>query len=223
MQVGFTIYLILKVLLTFPFKFWNKVGNTTKISKTFTIDMTRVVFLRFYRICDLGRVSCVKSSLVWLLRYQKDNKDKQMARHATEFYEHNRCDFENSERYLWVLDATDKCGTVCHGMSKSLLLIVSTEIMKVKIFYLENMGAERFERDNDWCYARGKIHTEFTWNMTVRSSQEAWFDICWDTCSINFVTINRSNLENELYRNELYRCMLSKTETDHYTVTLNMY
>ena len=45
-----------------------------------------------------------------------------------------------------MLDGTDKCGTVCHGMSKSLLLIVSTEIMKIKIFYLENMGAERFER-----------------------------------------------------------------------------
>ena len=58
-----------------------------------------------------------------------------MARHATESYEHNRCDFENSERDWWVLGATDKCGTVCHGMSKSLLLIVSTEIMKVKIFY----------------------------------------------------------------------------------------
>ena len=43
-----------------------------------------------------------------------------------------------------MLDATDKCATVCHGMSKSLLLIVSTEIMKIKIFYLENIGAERF-------------------------------------------------------------------------------
>ena len=38
-----------------------------------------------------------------------------------------------------MLDGTDKCGTVCHGMSRSLLLIVSTEIMKIKIFYLENM------------------------------------------------------------------------------------
>ena len=28
-------------------------------------------------------------------RYQKDTKDKQMARHATESYEHNRCNFEN--------------------------------------------------------------------------------------------------------------------------------
>ena len=46
-----------------------------------------------------------------------------------------------------MLDGTDKCGIVCHGMSKSLLLIVSTEIMKIKIFYLENIGAERFERD----------------------------------------------------------------------------
>ena len=54
---------------------------------------------------------------------------------ATESYEHNRCDFENStERDRWVLDGTDKCGTVCHGMSKSLLLIVSTDIMKIKIF-----------------------------------------------------------------------------------------
>ena len=51
-----------------------------------------------------------------------------------------------------MLDATDKCATVCHGMSKSLLLIVSTEIMKIKIFYLENIGAERFKRDRDWCY-----------------------------------------------------------------------
>ena len=61
----------------------------------------------------------------------------------------------NSERDRWVLDGTDKCGTVCHDMSKSLLLIVSTEIMKIKIFYLENMGAERFERDLDCFYARG--------------------------------------------------------------------
>ena len=62
----------------------------------------------------------------------------------------------------WVLDGTDKCGTVCHGMSRSLILIVSTEIMKIKIFYLENMGAERFERDWDRCYARGQIHIGFT-------------------------------------------------------------
>ena len=40
-----------------------------------------------------------------------------------------------------MLDATDKCATVCHGMSKSLLLIVSTKIMKIKIFYLEKKGA----------------------------------------------------------------------------------
>ena len=71
---------------------------------------------------------------------------------ATESYKHNRCDFENSERDRWVLDGTDKCGTVSHGISKSLLFIVSTEIMKIKIFY---MGAERYERDWDWCYARG--------------------------------------------------------------------
>ena len=58
-----------------------------------------------------------------LLRYQKDNKDKQMARHATESYEHNRCDFENSKRGGRVLDATYKYGTVCHDMSKSLLVI----------------------------------------------------------------------------------------------------
>ena len=90
-----------------------------------------------------------------LLRYQKDNKDMQIARHATESYEDGRCDFENSERDWRVLDATDKCITVCHGMSKSLLLIVSTEIMKIKIFYLEHMGAERFKRDWDWCYAKG--------------------------------------------------------------------
>ena len=47
----------------------------------------------------------------------------QIARHATESYEDGRCDFENSERDWRVLDATDKCVTVCHGMSKSLLLI----------------------------------------------------------------------------------------------------
>ena len=33
-----------------------------------------------------------------LLRYQKDNKDKQMAKYATESHEHNGCDFENSKR-----------------------------------------------------------------------------------------------------------------------------
>ena len=65
----------------------------------------------------------------------------QFARHATESYEDSRCDFENSERDWWVLDATDKCATVCHGMSKSLLLIVSTKIMKINIFYLEKKGA----------------------------------------------------------------------------------
>ena len=32
--------------------------------------------------------------------------------------------------------------------------------------------------------------------MTVRSSQEARFDICWDTCSINFVTINMIEFGN---------------------------
>ena len=54
-----------------------------------------------------------------------------------------------------MLDATDKCAIVCHAMSKSLVLIVSTEIIKLKIFYLENIGAERFKRDWDWCYAKG--------------------------------------------------------------------
>ena len=58
--------------------------------------------------------------------------------------------------------------------------------MKIKIFYLENMGAERFKRDWDRCYAK----IGFTFNMTVRSSQEALFDICLDTVRINFVTIN---------------------------------
>ena len=54
-----------------------------------------------------------------------------------------------------MLGATDKCATVCPGMSKSLLLILSTEIMKIKIFHLENIGAERLKRDWDWCYAKG--------------------------------------------------------------------
>ena len=62
--------------------------------------------------------------------------------------------FENSERDLWVLDATDKCATVCHAISKSLVLIASTEIIKLRIFYLENIGAERFKIDWDWCYAK---------------------------------------------------------------------
>ena len=63
----------------------------------------------------------------------KNNKDKQMARHATESYGHNRYDFENSERDWRMIDAKDKYDTVCHDMSKSLLVIVSTEIRKVKI------------------------------------------------------------------------------------------
>ena len=45
-----------------------------------------------------------------------------------------------------MLDATDKCATVCHDMSKSLLLIVSTKIMKIKIFYL----GKRVQRDSKW-------------------------------------------------------------------------
>ena len=96
------------------------------------------------------------SNRLWfrLLRYQKDNKDIQIARHVTESYEDSRCDFENSERDRWVLDATDKCATVCHGMSKFRVLILSIETMKIKIFYLENMGAERFKRNWDWCFAK---------------------------------------------------------------------
>ena len=42
-----------------------------------------------------------------------------------------------------MLDATDKCATVCHGMSKSLLLILSTKIMKIKIFYLKYLKRVR--------------------------------------------------------------------------------
>ena len=91
-----------------------------------------------------------------LLRYQKDNKDIQIARHATESYEDSRCNFENSERDRWVLDATDKYATVFHGMSKSLLLILSIETLKIKISYLENMGAERFKRDGIGVMQRGK-------------------------------------------------------------------
>ena len=102
-------------------------------------------------VIGLGQISFF-FSLLW---YQKDNKDMQIARHATDSYEDSRCDFLTSERDWWVLDATDKCATICHGMSKSPLLIASTEIMKMKICYLENMGAERFKRDWDWCYAKG--------------------------------------------------------------------
>ena len=45
MKVWFTIHLKIKALLTFPLKFWNEVGNTTKISKTFTINMAELSFL----------------------------------------------------------------------------------------------------------------------------------------------------------------------------------
>ena len=55
-----------------------------------------------------------------------------------------------------MLDATDKCATVCHGMSKSLLLIVSTKIMKIKIFYLEKKGAERVKLIGIGVMQRGK-------------------------------------------------------------------
>ena len=96
-----------------------------------------------------------------LLRYKKDNKDMQIAKHATESYEDGRCDFENSERDWRVLDATDKFVAVCHGMSKSLLLIVSTEVMKIKIFYLENIGAERFKGIGIGVMQRGKYTLGF--------------------------------------------------------------
>ena len=43
------------------------------------------------------------------------------------------------------LTQTDKCATVCHVMSKSLLLIVSTKIMKIKIFYLEKKGCREIQ------------------------------------------------------------------------------
>ena len=55
-----------------------------------------------------------------------------------------------------MLDATDKCATVCHGMSKSLLLILSTKIMKIKIFYSEKKGAERFKWIGIGVMQRGK-------------------------------------------------------------------
>ena len=46
MQVWYTIHLIIKASLTFPFKFWNKAGNTTKkIATTFTTDMVELSFL----------------------------------------------------------------------------------------------------------------------------------------------------------------------------------
>ena len=45
MQVWLTIHLIIKALLTFPIKFWNKVGDTTKITKSFTINMAELPFL----------------------------------------------------------------------------------------------------------------------------------------------------------------------------------
>ena len=45
MQGWFTIHEIIKDLLTFPFKFWNQVGNTTKMPKTFTTDTIELSFL----------------------------------------------------------------------------------------------------------------------------------------------------------------------------------
>ena len=89
-----------------------------------------------------------------------------MARHATESNEHNICDFE-------------KHGTVCHGISKSLLsYCINWDQESNNIgSYVENIDTEKVERGWDWCFARGKIHIGFTCNMTVRSSQEAGFDI----------------------------------------------
>ena len=86
------------------------------------------------------------------------------------------------------------------------------------------MGTERFERDYDWYYARGIIHIGFTWNMTVRSSQDDGFDIIWD--SIYFVTIYLIKFGTwVVWKWAIYMCtcILYKTKTDHYIVTLNMY
>ena len=58
-----------------------------------------------------------------------------MASHTTESYEHSRYDLENSKRDGRLLDATDKYGTVCHCMSKSLQVIVSTGIKKVRLLF----------------------------------------------------------------------------------------
>ena len=151
--------------------------------------------------------------------------NKQMAWHATESFVQNICYFENSERDWRVLDDTVEWGTVCHDIPKSLLVLVSTQIKKVKILnhILRNMGTERFERDYDWYYARGIIHIGFTWNMTVRSSQDDGFNIIWD--SIYFVTFYLNKFRKWIvWKCAIYTCtcILNKTKTDHYTVTLNM-
>ena len=93
--------------------------------------------------------------------------------HAIESYEDSRCDFENSERDRWVLDATDKCATVCHGMSKSLLLILSTEIMKIKIFYLKKNGCREIQKGLGLVLCKGVNTHRVYIKMNVRSSQEA--------------------------------------------------
>ena len=87
------------------------------------------------------------------------------------------------------------------------------------------MDTDRFKRDYEWCYARGIIIIiGFKWNMTVRSSQDDEFDIIWD--SIYFVTIYPIKFGKwVVWKWAIYMCtcILYKTETVHYTVTLNMY
>ena len=80
---------------------------------------------------------------------------KRQQRHATESYEDNRCDFENSERDRWVLDATDKCATVCHGMPMSLLLFLSTEIMKIKNILLRTHGCREIQKGLGFVLCKG--------------------------------------------------------------------
>ena len=94
----------------------------------------RVVFLRFIVSVIFEEVAMCQLVFNWdyygVKNTTKINKwqDMQLSPLYT-----NICYFENSERDWRVLDATDKCGTVCHDMPKSLLVIVSTEIKKVKI------------------------------------------------------------------------------------------
>ena len=136
-----------------------------------------------------------------------------MASHATESYEHNRCNFENSKRDWRVPDATDMPWHVKYEKKlhtwKDVYIKVSSsycsnwdEENKNIESFLENTGTGRFESGWDWCYAREKIDIGFTWNMTVGLLKRRG-SISIEIASTSPLSIS-SNLENDLCGNELY-------------------